>query len=115
MAVQTINIGTLANDGTGDDPREVVKVTNFDDLDLEHRKYNCGEYRSSWRRNFSKKVGAEIQLKKLVSVPQYYINKFRTRCYNKCLRWFTTISSCRQWITIATEGSTVRIPRWYRC
>ena len=36
MAVQTINIGTLANDGTGDDLREAfIKVNqNFDDLDL---------------------------------------------------------------------------------
>ena len=35
MAVQTINIGTLANDGTGDDRvKRSIKVTqNFDDLD----------------------------------------------------------------------------------
>ena len=36
MAVQTINIGTLANDGTGDDLREAfIKVNqNFESLDL---------------------------------------------------------------------------------
>ena len=29
MAIQTINIGQVANDGTGDDPREAfVKVNN---------------------------------------------------------------------------------------
>ena len=36
MAVQTINVGVLANDGTGDDLREAfIKANqNFDDLDL---------------------------------------------------------------------------------
>jgi hypothetical protein len=36
MALQTINVGLLANDGTGDDLREAfIKVNqNFDDLDL---------------------------------------------------------------------------------
>lgn len=36
MAIQTINVGVLANDGTGDDLREAfIKVNqNFDDLDL---------------------------------------------------------------------------------
>ena len=35
MAIQTINVGTLANDGTGDDLREAfVKVnSNFSELD----------------------------------------------------------------------------------
>ena len=36
MAIQTVNIGTIANDGTGDDLREAfVKVNNnFSELDL---------------------------------------------------------------------------------
>lgn len=36
MALQTINVGLLANDGTGDDLREAfIKINqNFDDLDL---------------------------------------------------------------------------------
>ncbi len=40
MAISTINIGTLANDGTGDDLREAfVKVNNnFTELDV-CRKY----------------------------------------------------------------------------
>jgi hypothetical protein len=70
MALQTINIGTLANDGTGDDLREAfIKVNqNFDDLDLRAPESttvtnvgNLGE------GIFSQKVGAEIQLKKLVA------------------------------------------------
>ena len=36
MAIQTVNIGTIANDGTGDDSREAfVKVNNnFTELDI---------------------------------------------------------------------------------
>ena len=69
MAVQTINIGTLANDGTGDDLREAfIKVNqNFDDLDLRSPESttvtnlgNAGE------GVFAQKVGSQLQLKKLV-------------------------------------------------
>ena len=62
MALQTINIGTLANDGTGDDLREAfIKVNqNFDDLDLRSPLGNTGQ------GVFAQKVGAELQLKKLV-------------------------------------------------
>ena len=40
MAIQTINIGTIANDGTGDDLREAfVKVNNnFTELDTRDPK-----------------------------------------------------------------------------
>jgi len=70
MALQTINIGTLANDGTGDDLREAfIKVNqNFDDLDLRAPESttvtNVGNIGEGL---FSQKVGAEIQLKKLVA------------------------------------------------
>jgi len=69
MALQNINIGALANDGTGDDLREAfIKVNqNFDDLDLRSPESttvanmgNVGE------GIFSQKIGSEIQLKKLV-------------------------------------------------
>ena len=69
MAISTINIGTLANDGTGDDLREAfIKVNqNFDDLDLRSPESttvtnlgNAGE------GVFAQKVGSQLQLKKLV-------------------------------------------------
>ena len=69
MALQTINIGTLANDGTGDDLREAfIKVNqNFDDLDLRSPESttvtNLG---NTGQGVFAQKVGAELQLKKLV-------------------------------------------------
>ena len=40
MAIQRVNIGTIANDGTGDDLREAfVKVNNnFTELDIRQSK-----------------------------------------------------------------------------
>ena len=69
MALQTINIGTLANDGTGDDLREAfIKVNqNFADLALRSPESttvtNLG---NTGQGVFAQKVGAELQLKKLV-------------------------------------------------
>ena len=44
MAIQTINIGTIANDGTGDDLREAfVKVNNnFTELDTRDPEKTTG-------------------------------------------------------------------------
>ena len=69
MALQTINIGTLANDGTGDDLREAfIKVNqNFDDLDLRSPESTTVTYLGNTGQGvFAQKVGAELQLKKLV-------------------------------------------------
>ena len=69
MALQSINIGTLANDGTGDDLREAfIKVNqNFDDLDLRSpESTTVANMGAVGEGLFSQKVGAEIQLKKLV-------------------------------------------------
>ena len=69
MALQTINIGTLANDGTGDDLREAfIKVNqNFDDLDLRSPESttvtNLG---NTGEGVFAPKVGSQLQMKKLV-------------------------------------------------
>ena len=69
MALQTINIGTLANDGTGDDLREafIIVNQNLDDLDLRSPESttvtNLG---NTGQGVFAQKVGAELQLKKLV-------------------------------------------------
>jgi hypothetical protein len=69
MALQTINIGTLANDGTGDDLREAfIKVNqNFDDLDLRSPESttvtNLG---NTGEGVFAQKVSSQLQMKKLV-------------------------------------------------
>ena len=69
MAVQTINIGTLANDGTGDDLREAfIKVNqNFDDLDLRSpESTSVTNLGNTGEGVFAQKVGSALQLKKLV-------------------------------------------------
>lgn len=70
MALQTINIGTLANDGTGDDLREAfIKVNqNFDDLDLRSpESTTVNNLGNTGEGVYAQTVGAQIQLKKLVS------------------------------------------------
>ena len=69
MALQTINIGTLANDGTGDDLREAfIKVNqNFDDLDLRSpESTTVSNLGNTGEGVFVQKVGSALQLKKLV-------------------------------------------------
>jgi len=69
MSVQQINIGNIANDGTGDDLREAfIKVNqNFEELDLRGDEQttasNLGEI---GEQIFAQKIGFDLQFKKLV-------------------------------------------------
>ncbi len=70
MAIQTVNIGTIANDGTGDDLREAfVKVNNnFAELDNRDPEKTTGaNLGSSGEGVFAQLSGAEMQFKKLVA------------------------------------------------
>jgi hypothetical protein len=73
MPISTINIGTIANDGTGDDLREAfIKVNNnFADLDARDPENTSVINRlpdsSTVKGVFYQKVGAELQLKSLES------------------------------------------------
>ncbi|SVA56904.1 uncharacterized protein METZ01_LOCUS109758 [marine metagenome] len=70
MAIQNINIGTLANDGTGDDLREAfIKVNqNFDDLDLRAPESTTASNLGNVGEGvFYQKAGVDLQFKKLVS------------------------------------------------
>lgn len=70
MALQYINLGAVANDGTGDDLREAfLKINqNFEDIDLRNdektRVANLGDTGESIFHNL---VNYEIQLKKIAS------------------------------------------------
>ena len=69
MAIQTINIGTIANDGTGDDLREAfVKVNNnFAELDIRDPEKTTGaNLGSAGEGVFAQINGAEMQFKKIV-------------------------------------------------
>ena len=69
MSVQQINIGNIANDGTGDDLREAfIKVNqNFEELDLRSDEQttasNLGDI---GEQIFAQKIGFDLQFKKLV-------------------------------------------------
>lgn len=76
MAVQTINVGVLANDGTGDDLREAfIKANqNFDDLDLRVDSFveitgqNLG---TTGFGLFSQKTGNTLDFRKIQADPLY--------------------------------------------
>lgn len=76
MAIQDINVGLLANDGTGDDLREAfIKVNqNFDDLDLrvagftEITAENIGD---AGYGIFAQEVSNTFQFRKLLVDPLY--------------------------------------------
>jgi hypothetical protein len=70
MAIQTINIGTIANDGTGDDLREAfVKVNNnFADLNArDPERTTAANLGAAGQGIFAQLNGAELQFKKIVA------------------------------------------------
>jgi len=70
MAVQLINIGNSANDGTGDDLREAfIKVNqNFEDLDLrDDEQTTASNIGAVGTGVFANKIGYDLQFKKLVA------------------------------------------------
>ena len=70
MAQQTINIGSAANDGTGDDLREAfIKVNqNSESLDLRAPESTTASNLGNVGEGvFHQKAGADLQFKKLVS------------------------------------------------
>ncbi|MBR20670.1 MAG: hypothetical protein CMA64_11110 [Euryarchaeota archaeon] len=70
MAIQTVNIGTIANDGTGDDLREAfVKVNaNFSELNSRAPEKTTGaNLGSAGEGVFAQLSGSEMQFKKIVA------------------------------------------------
>jgi hypothetical protein len=63
MAIQTINLGSVANDGTGDDLREAFEkiVFNFDDLDNRTPEATTVVNLGSGEGLFSNKSDAELR------------------------------------------------------
>jgi hypothetical protein len=69
MAVQLINIGNIANDGTGDDLREAfIKANaNFEELDLrDDEQTSASNLGSTGEGLFSQKLIYDLQFKKIV-------------------------------------------------
>lgn len=68
MALKTINLGTVANDGTGDDLREAFEkvIFNFDELDNRTPEATTVINLGSGEGLYSSKNNAELQFKSLV-------------------------------------------------
>lgn len=70
MAIQTVNIGGVANDGTGDDLREAfVKVNNnFAELDARNPEQTTASNIGTVGEGvFAQKTGFDLQFKKIVA------------------------------------------------
>ena len=69
MAVQLINVGAVANDGTGDDLREaMIKINqNFEELDLrDDEQTTASNIGAVGEGVFAQKINYDLQFKKLV-------------------------------------------------
>ena len=69
MAVQIINVGAIANDGTGDDLREAfIKINqNFEELDLrDDEQTTASNIGSVGEGIFAQKLNYDLQFKKLI-------------------------------------------------
>lgn len=81
MAIQLINVGNIANDGTGDDLREAfIKVNqNFEELDLRDDEQttasNLGEVGEGV---FAQRLNYDLQFKKLVPGANITLNSTDT-------------------------------------
>lgn len=72
MAMQIINVGSIANDGTGDDLREAFRKTNenFDELDLRQPEATTASNIGTLGVGmFSQKSGYDLQFKNVVAGP----------------------------------------------
>jgi hypothetical protein len=70
MAVQLINIGQIANDGTGDALREaMIKINaNFEELDLrDDESTTASNIGATGEGIFAQRIGYDLQFKKLVA------------------------------------------------
>ena len=70
MAIETINIGTIANDGTGDDLREAFAKVNNNFTELANRNPEAttgANLGSAGQGVFAQLSGAELQFKKIVA------------------------------------------------
>lgn len=69
MALQTINVGNFANDGTGDDLRTaMIKINaNFEELDLQGGQANTISNVGVGLGLYKEKIGVDLRLKTLVA------------------------------------------------
>lgn len=73
MAIQTINVGLLANDGTGDDLREAfIKINqNFDELDLRTESTTATNVGDTTYTIFKQQTGNDLFFRGIAVDPLY--------------------------------------------
>lgn len=101
MAIQRINVGTLANDGTGDDLRQAfVKVNNnFDELDLRVVPQNTASNLGSGQGVFYTKSDNNLSFRSLEAGSGINLTSDSTSI---------TISN-NSTLAIATDGNTLNL------
>lgn len=79
MAIQTINIGNVVNDGLGDDLRTAFQKVNANFTELESSLTVTGTNLGNTGYGvFAQKVDAELQFKRLISGTKMLIEEFDT-------------------------------------
>lgn len=73
MAIQTINVGLLANDGTGDDLREAfIKINqNFDELDLRTESTTASNVGETAFTVFKEQINQDLYFRGIAVDPLY--------------------------------------------
>jgi len=76
MAIELINIGNIANDGTGDDLREaMIKINaNFEEIDLRDDEQTTASNLGNGEAVFAGKLNYDLQYKTLIAGTDVTIN-----------------------------------------
>lgn len=115
MAIKTINIGSIANDGTGDDLREAFKKVNdnFTELDLrDPEKTTASNLGAQGTGVFAQLIDNDLQFKKLVGGPGTSItsdnNTITIQSNAQGLDSFQLFGDSGN-LTVSTDGQAINI------
>jgi len=107
MSIKKVNIGNLANDGTGDDLREAfIKVNdNFDEMTvrLENAVITVAENVGNGRKVFKEKLGNVLQFKTLVQGSNVLLTEHGDSIT-------VTANSGLEQIIVLTEAGSIVLP-----
>lgn len=108
MAIELINIGQFANDGTGDDLREAfIKINNnFEDLDLRNDEQTTAINLGAVGEGvFAQRTGYQLEFKKIVAGPDITLDSNSERILIKTKNVLGKIT------IHAGDGSTVDLTK----
>ena len=111
MAIQDINIGSLANDGTGDDLRTAMQKinSNFDELDLRNDEATTGSnVGTGGNEVFKQKTNYNLEFRKIIQgdrIQVTTVGDLITVAYSGTGTTFTTDSGS----SVVGDGGTLTI------